>query len=148
MNISDYLKAEGVEFFQAPDKEAAISYLARRAAALGFVSAEGDFSSSVLERERIMSTGLGLGIAVPHAKLPEIKEFFVLVGVLKQALPWDSLDKKPVSLIVLIGGPADRQTDYLKILSKITLVIKNSERREALIKATKSSQVLAEFENL
>jgi len=148
MNISDYLKSEGVEFFQAPDKESAITYLARRAGALGYISDKGDFLPTVLDRENIMSTGLGLGVAVPHAKLPDIQEFFVVFGVLKEALPWDSLDKLPVSLVILIGGPADRQNDYLRILSKITLVIKNPERRKALIKATTAAEVLTQFENL
>jgi mannitol/fructose-specific phosphotransferase system IIA component (Ntr-type) len=148
MLITDLLQPEHIWFIDLDDKTQVMTRLVEKAKELQLVSTQGSFLQAILDREQIMSTGLGLGVAVPHAKLSEVKEFFVLIGILNRPVPWDSLDKLPVSLVFLIGGPADRQTDYLKLLSKITLVIKNPQRREALLKAQTTKEVLTQFEGL
>ncbi len=122
--------------------------MAARAAELGYIPDEKAFSEAILEREDIMSTGIGLQVAIPHAKLKGIKEFFVIAAVLDNEVAWDSLDKKPVRLVFMIGGPSDRQTDYLMILSKITLVIKNPARRKSLMAAKTPEAVLDSFADL
>ena len=148
MLITDLLQPENVSLIDLDDKTQVITQLVEKAKELQLVPHQGSFLQAILDREQIMSTGLGLGVAVPHAKLAEVKDFFVLIGIMKQPVPWDSLDKLPVSLVFMIGGPDDRQTDYLKLLSKITLVIKNPQRREALLKAQTPQEVLTQFEGL
>ncbi len=148
MRILDYLTESSILFLKETHKDQILTTMARKAAESRYVSNEEAFVEAILEREAIMSTGIGLQVAIPHAKLKGIKEFFVFAAVLEKDVPWDSLDKKPVRLVFMIGGPADRQSDYLMILSKITLVIKNPERRKALMAAKTPQAVLDAFADL
>ena len=104
-----------------------------------------DFKTAIFEREAIMSTGIGLGVAVPHAKRKGIAEFFITVGILQEAVDWQAIDDLPVSIVFLIGGPDNRQKDYLRILSKLVLFTKSAQRREALAKAQSPDEVIALF---
>ncbi|MBJ2355370.1 PTS sugar transporter subunit IIA [Sphaerochaeta sp. S2] len=148
MRILDYLTESSVLFLKETHKNQILTTMAEKAAESEYVSSGEAFTEAILDREAIMSTGIGLQVAIPHAKLNGIKEFFVLAAVLDHDVPWDSLDKKPVRLVFMIGGPSDRQTDYLMILSKITLVIKNPERRKALMAAKTPQAVLDAFADL
>jgi len=104
------------------------------------------FRQAILDREKIVSTGIGLSVAVPHAKLPEYEDFFIAVGVQGgRGIEWNSLDGSQVHLIFMIGGPDNRQTEYLNILSRLTLAIKDSERRKNLLKAISARQVIDLF---
>ncbi|HID55686.1 TPA: PTS sugar transporter subunit IIA, partial [Candidatus Poribacteria bacterium] len=72
---------------------------------------------AILDREKIMSTGIGLGIAVPHAKLDSISDFVIAMGISKEGIEFNALDDKPVYIIVMIAGP-NQQTMYLRTLAK------------------------------
>ena len=72
-----------------------------------------------------------MGVAVPHAKMDNFTDFFIAVGIQKQkGLDWNALDKAPVRLIFMIGGPEDKQSEYLQILSLLTSAIKDVELRK------------------
>jgi len=104
------------------------------------------FHQAILDREKIVSTGIGLGVAIPHAKLQGYDEFFIAVGVQSsRGIEWNALDGSQVHLIFMIGGPDNKQTEYLKILSRLTMAIKDPERRKALLKATSAKQVIDLF---
>jgi len=103
------------------------------------------FRTAILEREKIISTGIGLGVAVPHAKLPGIEKFFITVGILSEPTDWQAIDDKPASIVFLIGGPDNRQKDYLSILSKLVLFSKNEKRRKALKEATSAEEIINLF---
>ena len=148
MHLSDYLDKDLILFLKESDKKSVLHYMIQEAGKTDKVLEEKKFRDAIEAREAIMSTGIGLGVAVPHAKTKTIPEFFIVLAVLEDPIDWDSLDKQPVRIVFLIGGPEDRQTDYLKILSKIVLQIKNEERREKLLKAKKAEEVLALFEQL
>jgi len=87
---------------------------------------------AVLEREKIVSTGIGLGVAVPHAKIAEVSEFVVAYGRSRLGIDFGSIDDRPVHHVVLIVGPPDRQQRYLQFLATVTLKLKQSELRKAL----------------
>jgi PTS system nitrogen regulatory IIA component len=148
MRILDYLAESSVLFLDETDKKKVLETMVAYAASSGLIPEETKFRKAILERESIMSTGIGLQVAIPHAKLPGIPDFFVIPALLSADSNWDSLDKQPVRLVFLIGGPSDRQNDYLKILSKITLVIKNPARRKALMEARDAKAVLDAFSTL
>jgi PTS system nitrogen regulatory IIA component len=91
--------------------------------------------ASVLEREEVMSTGIGLGIAVPHAKIRSVKDFVLALGRSRAGVDFASLDGRPAHLVVLIAGPEDRQARYLQILASVTLRLKDDATRRALLEA-------------
>ncbi len=146
--ISTYIDQDSVVFCGETKKVQVINQLIEKAVGNGTLTCPNQFKEAIFDRESIMSTGLGMGVAVPHAKIDGINEFFVVCGVLENPVDWDALDGEPVDLVFLIGGPAERQKDYLMLLSKITLVIKNEETRKALRDATSAEAFMKQFQGL
>lgn len=148
MQISSYLKKDLILFLKGGDKRSVLIKMIEKAAGAGQIDEPDKFREAVEERETIMSTGLGRAVAVPHAKIAGIEDFFIVLAVLEDPAEWDSLDKQPVRIVFLIGAPENRLTDYLKLLSKIVLLIKNEERRVKLLESTTPDEVSALFEEL
>ncbi|HSW73381.1 MAG TPA: PTS sugar transporter subunit IIA [Chlamydiales bacterium] len=148
LKISNYLDAHLVIFLQAESRDDALQTLVDELGKSGKLPEKKTFFKAILDREKIVSTGIGMGVALPHAKLKDLKEFFIIIGIQKtQGLDWKSLDKAPVRIIFLIGGPDDRSSEYLQILSRLTQAIKDEEIRKKLLKAKSSSEVIKLFEN-
>lgn len=112
----------------------------------GYVKDAETFYKAVLKREEMVSTGIGLGVAIPHAKLASIDKFFVMVSLFKdQGVDWKAIDKEPVKLVFLIGGPPNQQAKYLQLLSQLTAAIKNENFRTMLLKSQSPEDI---FQNL
>ncbi|MEN9344287.1 MAG: hypothetical protein RLZZ453_1074 [Chlamydiota bacterium] len=132
-----------VLFLDADSRDEALDSLIESLSEQGRLQDEGRFRQAVLDREQIVSTGIGFGVAIPHAKLKNYSDFFVAIGIQKgRGIDWNSLDGLPVNLIFLIGGPEDRHTEYLKILSTLTAVIRNESKRRSLLEATSAEEVI------
>ncbi len=146
MSISDYLDDRLVVFLDVANRDDAIQALIE-ALGDGHVLKDKDkFHQAILDREKIVSTGIGLGVAVPHAKLQGYDDFFIAVGIQSgRGIDWNALDGSQVHLIFMIGGPDNKQKEYLNILSRLTVAIKDVERRKNLLKATSALQVIALF---
>lgn len=99
----------------------------------GKLNDEETFFRAILEREKIVSTGIGMGVAIPHAKLPSYDQFFIALGVLQKPVEWHALDGVPVRIVFMIGGPDDKQNEYLQILSSLTQAIKKDETRKKIL---------------
>ncbi|MBN2030445.1 PTS sugar transporter subunit IIA [bacterium] len=106
------------------------------------------FRKEVFKREGIISTGIGLGIAIPHVKIKEVKDITICVGVSRKGIEWGALDNQPVHIVFLIAGNAGQHELYLRLLSKIVLVLKNAARRNKIIQAKNGKDVLDLFTNL
>jgi PTS system nitrogen regulatory IIA component len=80
-----------------------------------------DLTRAVFERETLMSTGIGLGLAVPHVRLESVSKLTMAIGVSREGImDYASLDDKPVHLVFLIAAPAGQHTEYLRLLSAIS----------------------------
>ena len=146
MRISEYLDSRLIQFLDVDTRDEAIAQLINTLEREVGLPEKRKFSKAIFHREGLVSTGIGMGIAVPHAKLQDFTDFFIVVGVQqKKGLDWNSLDKAPVRLIFLIGGPEDRQTEYLQILSLLTSAIRDVELRKQLLNARTKEQVLELF---
>jgi PTS system nitrogen regulatory IIA component len=143
--IQDVLDPELVTFLTATDRNEALLALVDRLNEAGKLRDREIFYQAILEREQIVSTGIGMGVAIPHAKLPNYNNFFIAIGVSKTGLEWNSLDNYAVRLIFLIGGPDDKQTEYLQILSSLTLAIKDEERRKQMLSADNAEDLIQVF---
>ena len=134
MKVSDYLDESTICFLKASSREAAILELVEILHASGKIQEEQPFYQALLQREKILSTGIGRGVAIPHAKGKEYPQFFLALGIQQgEGIEWNALDKAPVRLIFLIGGPKDKQDEYLQILSKVTFAIKDDLLRKKLL---------------
>ena len=146
MTISSYLDERLIVFLEEETRDDAIARLIDRLDAEGALFNKENFHAAILEREKIVSTGIGIGVAIPHAKMPNCSDFFIAVGIQKsKGIDWNALDGSLVRLIFMIGGPDNKQTEYLKILSRLTQAIKDEGRRKRLLKCTSVPEVLDLF---
>ena len=132
IRLADYLAAARVVDLASRSKDAALMEIVETLASAPEVSDRERLLAAVLEREKIVSTGIGLGVAVPHAKIPEVSEFVVAYGRSREGVDFGSIDDRPVHHVVLIVGPPDRQQRYLQFLATVTLKLKQPELRKAL----------------
>lgn len=146
MHISHYLNPDLITFFSANNRDEALKTLVDLIYQKGKLQNVQSFYEAIIEREKIVSTGIGMGIAIPHAKLPSYDHFFIAIGILQQPVEWHSLDGAPVRIIFMIGGPDDKQTEYLQILSSITQSVKDEERRKKILNL-KTPQAILELFN-
>ena len=146
--ISNYLDEKLITFLDVDDQKAALEKLVELFDGEGKLIDRKLFHDAILKREGIVSTGIGMGVAVPHAKLPGYKTFFIAVGIHPKGIAWDSLDGVPVRLIFMIGGPDDQQTEYLQLLSRLTLAIKDEDRRKKMLQLKKPSEMMALFQGI
>ncbi len=146
--VSQYLDPSRVLFLEEKDKKKALNTLIECVGASPHITDLKKFGKAVFEREQIMSTGIGLGIAIPHVKIKEVRDITIGIGVSKQGIPWDALDNNPVHIIFMIAGSSEQHQLYLRILSKIILVLKKNERREEILNANNAQDILNIFKNL
>jgi len=133
MDIFHYMDPQLVIFLNSRTRDETLYQMVHHIHQVGKVKDEADFYQAIIERERIVSTGIGMSIAIPHAKLPCYDHFFIAIGILQKPVDWNALDGAPVQLIFMIGGPDDKQTEYLQILSALTRAIKGEEKRKKLL---------------
>ena len=146
--ISKYLNPRLVKQLNVDDRDEALCSLVNLLDAEGKLLNKEAFYQAILERERIVSTGIGMGVAVPHAKLSGYTTFFIAIGIHQKGIPWDALDGVPVRLVFMIGGPDDKQTEYLQLLSRLTLAIKDEERRKKMLQLSKPEDIIALFKGI
>ncbi|MFH1262649.1 MAG: PTS sugar transporter subunit IIA [Pseudomonadota bacterium] len=102
---------------------------------------EEDLFSLVMERERLSSTGIGSGIAIPHAKHPKAIQQIAVFGRSKTGISFDAIDGKPVHLIFLIIGPVGANEVHLKVLARISKFLHDTTFREHLFTAESGRRV-------
>ena len=149
LNSSLELLKKGVICFidDKEDQHSALCLLVNQLVKEGKLKDPEGFYGALLQREKVVSTGIGMGIALPHAKMGGIEEFFLSIGIISgKGIAWGSIDALNVRLIVLIGGPDGKHKEYLKNLSQITHFLKDEERRERLMNATTAEDVVKIFE--
>lgn len=143
--ISRCLKKDAVFFIDAKHRDQALSQLIDLYHQKYPIQGKEQLYNALLERERVASTGIGLGFALPHARLECYQDFFIMVGILNHELPWDSMDQMPVKVIFLVAGPDDKPSEYLNLLSELTLHLRDEETRKKLLTISASSQIMELF---
>lgn len=101
--------------------------------------------SDVLERERILSTGVGKGIALPHAKTKAIKEITAALAILEPPLDYDSLDGKPVDIVFLLLGRDNDVGNHLRLLSKVSRYLNQGSFRARLKECDTNQEIIELF---
>ena len=111
---------------RARDKDAALAELAKRAAAVLGVSAA-PIASALAAREALGSTGIGAGIALPHARVSLSATPLALFARLERPISWDSIDQKPVDLVFLLLSPIEPADLHLKVLAMVTRRLRDGQ---------------------
>lgn len=101
--------------------------------------------AGVFEREQIMSTGVGKGLAIPHCKIPEVEQSYAAVATLEKPLDYNSIDGKEVSIIFLLVGPESKNSLHIKLLSRVSRLMNSESFREKIINADSTEVILEAF---
>lgn len=136
MKITEMLKREFVlEQLKAGNKRDALAELTG-VFAQGRIKVDSEAMLHVLlERERLGSTGIGDGIAIPHGKLPGLEEMVVSFGRSREGIAFEAMDGKPVHLFFLLMAPENSAGQHLKALAKISRMLKDANFRKNLLEA-------------
>ena len=126
---------------ESRDKEAVITELVDLLGAKGLLSNRDRVLEAVLIRERIQSTGTGAGIAIPHGKSNAVKELVIAIGIAHEPIEYNSIDGKPVTILILLVSPADQTGPHIQALATISRLMLNEEFRQKLEKATSADEV-------
>ena len=101
---------------------------------------------AILDREKVMSTGVGDHVAIPHGKAEGVKDIVASLGITENDVDFHSIDNKPVRLIFLLVGPPDKTGPHLKALSRISRLMHREEFRAKLLKSKTPHEVMAVIE--
>jgi len=96
---------------------------------------------SVLAREQTRSTGIGSGIAIPHGKCAGVKDLVMAIGIAPEPIDFDSIDEKPVSIIVLLASPLNRTGPHIQALARISRLMLDEDFKKKLENATSPEEV-------
>ncbi len=146
--VSPYLSSKAVIFLRSNSREEVIEELVEALDQTDQLEDRETFHQAILQREKLVSTGIGMGVALPHAKLSGYETFFIAIGIHPKGIDWHAIDGMPVRLVFLIGGPDDKQTEYLQLLSHLTLALKDSDRRKKMLQLTHPKEMIALFKGL
>jgi mannitol/fructose-specific phosphotransferase system IIA component (Ntr-type) len=144
--VTDYLRPANVAFDDgAESKVAVLRRLVEILASSGATTNPEDCLSALLERERLMTTGVGKGVALPHAFSASAPETVIAYLRLSDGVEFDAVDGKPVNHIFCMLGPPDAQGRHLKILARLARLINSAGFTDALSAAADPESLLATF---
>jgi len=101
--------------------------------------------SAVLDREKIMSTGVGKGFAIPHGKTNAVQEIVGAFGKIKSGIDYDALDGNPVQLVFLLVGKDNLISTHIKLLSRVSRLMNKDDFRHRLVEANNSNEIIKLF---
>ncbi|HDN59405.1 MAG TPA: helix-turn-helix domain-containing protein [Candidatus Marinimicrobia bacterium] len=140
--ISRLLVPERVVILDCKTKNEALDSLIEVMSRVSGISSFEKLREAVFKREKIMSTGIGFGIAVPHVRIEGVNGVYMAFGVSKKGIPdYESLDGKPVHIIVLIVAGVGQHVQYLKALSRISRILRDKKTMESLIAAKDEQEI-------
>ena len=144
MKIVDLLKVESIDLKAKPqDKAAALEHLITLMERGGNIADKEEYKACVLRREEEGSTGIGEGIAIPHAKTSAVKAPGLAAMLVQDGVDFDSLDGEPAKLFFLIAAPDTEDNVHLDVLSNLSMLLMNDDFRSELLKAGSAKEFLS-----
>lgn len=143
--LADLLPPHRVRIpLEATTKAALIEELATFLAEVGGVpEAAGTIHDAVLERERVLSTGIGDGVAIPHGKSAAVGKLVLVAGRTRVPVDFEALDSHPVRLALMLVGPESAAGLHVKVLSRISRLLRDRGLRERLVAARTPEEFVA-----
>jgi len=143
MEIADLLTPDAVmAHMKAASKKQVLQELAQRAAQVTKLPERRIFET-LTEREKLGSTGMGQGIAIPHGRVPGVEKMTGLFAQLDQPVDFDAMDDQPVDLVFLLLAPEDAGADHLKALARVSRLLRNQAICEKLRAAPQPATLYA-----
>jgi nitrogen PTS system EIIA component len=131
MEISDLLQTDAVVILKASSKKQVLQELAKKAAGITGLS-ERKIFDTLLERERLGTTGVGKGVAIPHGKMADLKGLHGVFARLEKPVDFEAIDDHPVDLVFLLLAPEQAGADHLKALARVSRLLRDPVNCEKL----------------
>jgi fructose-specific phosphotransferase system IIA component len=143
MKLSKFCEEDLISFeLKAQTKDEAIKELVDLASNSKLVKDREQLLKDILEREKLVTTGVGYGVAFPHAKSKAIRGIIITFGRSKKGIDFDSMDKKPVNLFFLIAAPEDAIGAHLNVMARLSYLMKGEKNRDKLMKIKSPKELL------
>ena len=110
---------------------------------LGLIKDKETLFNTLMEREKLGSTGIGENVAIPHGKSDELSQIVIVFGRSIEGLDFESLDQKPVHFVCMVIAPSNSTGQHLKALARISRLFKNQNLREGILKLQDANQIYA-----
>ena len=131
--LSNVLNREHVLVVEQSSKAEILNDLIAMLSETSAVRSKEDLSKGIFHREQLLSTGIGMGIGIPHVRLSSVKDVVVAAALVRSGVDdYESLDSEPVKLIFMIVARQDQHAEHLKLLSQLSNLLKNKKFREKL----------------
>ncbi len=143
MRITDLLSQDSINLnFTANTKNEAINILVDLMMSTGNISNREEYKQAILTREELSTTGIGEGIAIPHAKVGAVKKATLVAAVSKDGIDYDALDGMPSHLFFMIAAPEGADNAHLDVLSRLSTLLMDTKFKESLINAENNTEFL------
>lgn len=143
MKISEYLSKQTIKVgLESTNKKDAISELVDVLEKVGKISDKGNILKSLMDREELGTTGIGQGIAIPHAKTYLVDDICAAIGISKNGVNFSSLDGEPVYIIFIFLAPHNAAGKHLKLLAKASQLLKDKYFREPLKEMNSAEEIM------
>ena len=143
MKLSKFSSEELITFeLKSTDKDGVIRELVDLASRSSLVKDQNELCRDVIERENLVTTGVGYGVAFPHAKTRATRGIVIAFGRSDKGMDFDAMDKKPVHLFFLIAAPEDAIGAHLNVMARLSFIMKSEENREKLLEVKSPGELL------
>ena len=131
MKLSKFCEEDLITFeLKSKTKDNVIRELVELAARSKMVRDKGELYRSVAEREKLVTTGVGYGVAFPHAKTKAVKGVVIAFGRSREGIDFEAMDRKPVHLLFLIAAPEDAIGAHLNVMARLSYIMRSEKNRE------------------
>ncbi|MDO9577111.1 MAG: PTS sugar transporter subunit IIA [Candidatus Cloacimonadales bacterium] len=134
--------------YYALDKKSCLNEMVELLYEKGIVKFPERFFKSIIDREKLMSTGIGRKVAIPHARSDAVDELKIAVYLLDNELEFDSIDGEPVQIIFMIAVPERMKEVYMKVLSAISNFFRKEENRDRILHCTSVDELCTILEEV
>ncbi len=142
MNLMDVISPRCIKVpLESQTKEEVIAELVDLLVAVKKLPHRNVIYDALIEREEVGSTGIGHGVALPHAKCAEVKDIYVACGISSDGIDFEALDREPVHIFFMILAPRTAPGQHLKVMSILTRILSKASSREEIIKAKNADEV-------
>jgi len=142
-DLADLMMPRGViATLRAGNKRQVLQELARRAATIIGIPDKRIYDALV-ERERLGTTGIGTGVAIPHCRLSELNRLYAMFARLERPVPFEAIDDQPVDLVFLLLAPTEAGADHLKALARVSRLLRDKAMCEKLRGANSADALYA-----
>ncbi|MDH4157176.1 MAG: PTS sugar transporter subunit IIA [candidate division Zixibacteria bacterium] len=149
MKLSKFCDESLVVFdLKAQTKDEVIEELVGLVAGSNMVTDHESLLRDIKQREDLVTTGVGYGVAFPHAKTKAVKGIVIAFGRSLKGINFDAMDRQPVHLFFLIAAPEDAIGAHLNVMARLSYLMKSEENRQRLLSVTSPGDVLTLIDNV